>query len=106
VTFEIEVAPSAARQIRSWTLPRVDGSRRPSSSWPRTGFTRGLTLFLVPFLLVAWVIPYLFPGETTRLWAWTIPSTMTSMTLASAYLGGAWLWAGLYFTAPPLVVLA
>ena len=117
------------------------------------GFTRGLSLFIVPFLLVAWVILYLFPGETTRLWAWTIPSTMTSMTLASAYLGGAyfflrvqreprwtamkaglpgggpvlrpagrrhdpalgqvqpralsfWLWAGLYFTAPPLVVLA
>ena len=117
------------------------------------GFTRGLSLFIVPFLLVALVILYLFPGETTRLWAWTIPSTMTSMTLASAYLGGAyfflrvqreprwtamklgfpavalfsgllgvatilhwdkfnhehvsfWLWAGLYFTAPPLVVLA
>ena len=53
-------------------------------------FTRGLSLFIVPFLVVAWVILYLFPAETARLWAWAIPSTMTSMVLASAYLGGAY----------------
>ena len=53
-------------------------------------FTRALSLFIVPFLVVAWVILYLFPGETARLWAWAIPSTMTSMVLASAYLGGAY----------------
>jgi hypothetical protein len=115
------------------------------------GFTRGLSLFITPFLLVAFVLLYLFPGHTARLWAWTIPTTMTSMVLASAYLGGAyfflsvqrerrwhdigtgflavatfasllgvatvlhwdkfahhhlafWLWAGLYFTAPFLVI--
>jgi hypothetical protein len=114
-------------------------------------YTRGLSLFIVPFLLVAWVILYAFPGHTARLWAWQIPITMTSMVLASAYLGGAyfflrvaraerwhevgtgflavttfasllgvatvlhwdtffhdrlafWLWAGLYFTAPFLVI--
>ena len=114
-------------------------------------FTRGLSLFIVPFLVVAWVILYLFPGHTARVWAWTIPTTMTSMVLASAYLGGAyffvrvfreqqwhrtgtgflavttfatllgiatllhwdkflhshlafWLWAGLYFTTPFLVI--
>jgi hypothetical protein len=117
------------------------------------GYTRGLSLFIVPFLLVAFVILYLFPGHTSQLWAWTIPITMTSMVLASAYLGGAyfflhvarsrhwhevgtgflavttfagllglatvlhwgtfdhdhlafWLWAGLYFTAPLLVLAA
>ncbi len=53
-------------------------------------FTRGLSLFIVPFLVVAWVILYLFPGHTARVWAWAIPSTMTSMVLASAYLGGAY----------------
>jgi len=53
-------------------------------------FTRGLSLFIVPFLVVAWVILYLFPTHTARLWAWAIPSTMTSMVLASAYLGGAY----------------
>ena len=114
-------------------------------------FTRGLSLFIVPFLVVAWVILYLFPDHTARIWAWPIPTTMTSMVLASAYLGGAyffarvvrerrwhhtgtgflavtmfatllgittllhwnkflhshlafWLWAGLYFTTPFLVI--
>jgi hypothetical protein len=114
-------------------------------------FTRGLSTFIVPFLVVAWVILYYFPGHTARLWAWPIPTTMTSMVLASAYLGGAyyfvrvagesrwhhtgsgflavtgfasllgvatvlhwekflhqhvafWLWAGLYFTTPFLVL--
>lgn len=53
-------------------------------------YTRGLSLFIVPFLIVAFVILYLFPGHTARLWAWTIPVSMTSMVLASAYLGGAY----------------
>ena len=52
--------------------------------------TRDLSLFVVPFLLVAFVIAYLFPEHTPRLWAWTIQATMTSMVLASAYLGGAY----------------
>jgi hypothetical protein len=114
-------------------------------------YTRGLSLFIVPFLLVAFVILYLFPEHTARLWSWHIAISMTSMVLASAYLGGAyfflrvarsrhwhevgtgflavtafasllgvatllhwdlflhdhlafWLWAGLYFTAPFLVI--
>lgn len=53
-------------------------------------YTRGLALFILPFLLEAWVILYLFPGHTAQLWAWPIPTTMTSMVLASAYLGGAY----------------
>jgi hypothetical protein len=116
-------------------------------------YTRGLSLFIVPFLLVAFVILYLFPEHTARLWSWHIAISMTSMVLASAYLGGAyfflrvarsrhwhevgtgflavtafasllgvatllhwdlflhdhlafWLWAGLYFTAPFLVIAA
>ena len=114
-------------------------------------YTRGLSLFIIPFLLVAFVILYLFPEHTARLWSWHIAVSMTSMVLASAYLGGAyfffrvirsrhwhevgtgflavtafasllgvatllhwdlflhdhlafWLWAGLYFTTPFLVI--
>jgi hypothetical protein len=114
-------------------------------------YTRGLSLVIVPFLLVAFVVLYLFPGDTKRLFAWTINPTMTPMVLASAYLGGAyffvrvlreprwnvvktgflsvalfasllgvatvvhwdkfnhahvafWLWAGLYFVTPFLVI--
>jgi len=116
--------------------------------------TRALSAFIAPFLLVAFVLLYGFPGQTARLWAWPIQSHLTSMLLASAYLGGCWfflrvllverrwaavrmgfvsvalfatmlgiatvlhwdkfahakvafwLWAGLYFTAPFLVVAA
>jgi hypothetical protein len=117
------------------------------------GYTRGLSLFIAPFLLVAFVLLYVFPGETGRVFAWPIRPTMTPMVLASAYLGGFyffvrvlverrwgavklgfpavalfatllaiatvihwdkfthdhvvfWLWAGLYFTAPGLVLAA
>lgn len=118
------------------------------------GTTRALSAFIAPFLVLAFVLLYGFPGETARLWAWPIGSHMTSMLLASVYLGGCyfflrvllverhwaavragfvavalfatllgvatilhwdkfthatvafWLWAGLYFTAPFLVIAA
>jgi hypothetical protein len=53
-------------------------------------YTRGLSLFIAPFLLVAFVLLYFFPGDTKQLFAWTIRPTMTPMVLASAYLGGAY----------------
>lgn len=53
-------------------------------------YTRALSLAIVPFLLVAFVLLYFFPGHTKQLFAWTIHPTMTSMLLAAAYLGGAY----------------
>jgi hypothetical protein len=53
-------------------------------------YTRGLSLCIVPFLVAGFVILYLFPEHTQRLWAWPIRPTMTAMMLASAYLGGAY----------------
>jgi hypothetical protein len=134
---------------RAWevVMGTVDGERDDRV----LAYSRGLSLFIVPFLLVAFVILYLFPGHTARLWSWHVAISMTSMVLASAYLGGAyfflrvarsrhwhevgtgflavtafasllgvatllhwdtflhdhvafWLWAGLYFTAPFLVI--
>jgi hypothetical protein len=128
-------------------------ARRPPHDDRVLPTTRALAVFIAPFLLVAFVLLYFFPGETMRLWAWTIQSQLTSMVLASAYLGGCyfflrvvrerrwaavragfvavaifatllgvatllhwdrfnhgrvtfWLWAGLYFTTPFLVVAA
>jgi hypothetical protein len=52
--------------------------------------TRALSAFIVPFLLVAFVVLYVFPTETDRLFAWTIKSPMTAMTLGAVYLGGAY----------------
>jgi hypothetical protein len=44
----------------------------------------------VPFLVVAFVVLYPWPGDTDRLFAWPIQPTMTAMVLGSAYLGGAY----------------
>lgn len=52
--------------------------------------TRLLSGFIAPFLIVAFVVLYIFPADTERLFAWTIHPTMTPMVLASAYLGGFW----------------
>ena len=52
-------------------------------------YTRALSMVILPFLLVAFVLLFFFPGDTKTLFAWTIKPTMTPMVLASAYLGGA-----------------
>jgi hypothetical protein len=51
--------------------------------------TRALSACIVPFLVVAFVVLYGFPGDTDRLFAWTIAPPMTPMTLGAVYLGGA-----------------
>ena len=56
-------------------------------------YLRVLSAVIVPFLVFAFVVLYVVPGETARLFAWPITSTMTSMTLASAYLGGVYFFA-------------
>ena len=52
--------------------------------------THALAAFIVPFLVVAFVVLYGFPDDTERLFAWTINPTMTPMTLGAVYLGGAY----------------
>ena len=52
--------------------------------------TRALSAFIVPFLVVAFVVLYGFPGDTGRLFAWKIAPPMTPMTLGAVYLGGAY----------------
>ena len=52
--------------------------------------TRLLSAFIVPFLVVAFVVLYGFPRDTDRLFAWTIKPPMTPMTLGAVYLGGAY----------------
>lgn len=52
--------------------------------------TRALSAFIVPFLIVAFAVLYGWPGETGRLFAWTISPTMTPMVLGAVYIGGAY----------------
>ena len=52
--------------------------------------TRWVSAIIVPFLLAAFVILYLFPDHTQQLFAWGIQPRMSAMMLAAAYFGGAY----------------
>ena len=58
----------------------------PSEAPPRDDrvlpYTRGLSLFIIPFLVAGFVILYLFPTHTRRLWAWPMQPTMTAIVFA------------------------
>jgi len=52
--------------------------------------TRALSAFIVPFLVVAFVVLYGSPRRTHDFFAWTIKPPMTPMTLGAVYIGGAY----------------
>jgi hypothetical protein len=51
--------------------------------------TRAVSLAIVPILTAAFVILFLFPGQTHELWGWTIKSRMSAMFMGGGYLAGA-----------------
>jgi hypothetical protein len=69
----------------------ADGATRRRTA--ATTYSRSLAVVLIPFLAIAVVLLYLLPGETDALFAWTIEPPLTSMLLASAYIGGIWFFA-------------
>jgi hypothetical protein len=52
--------------------------------------TRGVALGILPFLLVAAFLLYVFPDRTGELFAWPIAPPLSAYLLASAYVGGVW----------------
>ena len=54
--------------------------------------TRILSIVIIPFLVVAFVLLYFWPSadDTARLFAWRIVPPFTPMVLAAVYLGGAY----------------
>jgi hypothetical protein len=68
----------------------------PSGSSTHDGIlptTRWLALFIIPFLVVAAVILWLWPEQTGKLFAWPIQPRLTAMLLATAYIGGIYFFA-------------
>ena len=51
--------------------------------------TRAVSIVIVPVLTAAFVILFLFPGQTRDLWGWTIRSRMSCMFMGGGYLAGA-----------------
>lgn len=52
--------------------------------------TRGVSLVIIPFLVVAFIVLYPWPADTARLFAWDVEPSLTPMILGSVYLGGAY----------------
>jgi hypothetical protein len=52
--------------------------------------TKAVSVAIIPFLVAAFVVLYLWPQESGRLFAWPIMPPLTAMLLASVYLGGAY----------------
>lgn len=55
--------------------------------------SRVLAAIIVPVLVTAFIILYLFPNDTGRLFAWPIKPPMSAMLLGATYLGGAYFFA-------------
>jgi hypothetical protein len=53
-------------------------------------FTRWVARLIVPALLIAFLLLYLWPDNTTELFAWTILPRMTPLLMGAGYLGGAY----------------
>jgi hypothetical protein len=52
--------------------------------------TRVISVVIIPVLAAAFVILYLFPTRTGRLWAWEMRPKMTAMVMGGGYLSGAY----------------
>src|SRR5437764_14357985 len=48
---------------------------------------RWLAVLIIPFLVAASILLFVWPNDTDKLFAWTIKPSMTPMMLAAAYLG-------------------
>ncbi len=56
--------------------------------------TRWVAALVIPFLVVAFIILFIFPDKTELLFAWKIQPSMSAMMLGSAYAGGIYFFAG------------
>jgi hypothetical protein len=52
--------------------------------------TRIVSLVIVPFLILAFLVLFPWPSDTKRLFAWQIKPTMSAMVLGAVYCGGAY----------------
>src|SRR3954462_3687417 len=55
--------------------------------------TRWLGRVIVPFLLVAFALLYLFPDDTRHWFAWDVQPTITPLLMGSGYIAGAYFFA-------------
>ncbi|WP_235008281.1 hypothetical protein [Microbacterium timonense] len=72
---------------RDGQVPPGDGARPDDGVLPAT---RWVAIAIVPFLVAAAFLLWVFPTRTGELFAWAIAPPLSAYLLASAYLGGIW----------------
>lgn len=73
------------------TSPALDKSPAPLVRDDRLlAPTRWISVAIVPVLVAAFVILYIFPGQTRELWGWMICTEMSALTMGAGYLSGAY----------------
>ncbi|WP_314505864.1 hypothetical protein [uncultured Microbacterium sp.] len=60
--------------------------------------TRVVALVIVPFLVAAAFLLFVFPARTGELFAWAIAPPVSAYMLGSAYVGGIWFFLGVAVT--------
>ncbi|MFN8513321.1 MAG: hypothetical protein U0232_01775 [Thermomicrobiales bacterium] len=55
--------------------------------------TRWVLAIIIPFLIIAFVLLYLLPGDTDRYFAWTIRTRMTALLMGAGYITGVYFFA-------------
>jgi hypothetical protein len=60
--------------------------------------SRVLAAVIVPVLVAAFIMLYLFPNDTARLFAWPLKPPLSAMLLGATYLGGAYFFTRVVFT--------
>lgn len=77
--------------------------------------SRWVAALVIPFLVVAFIILYLFPLETERLFVWKLQPSMSAMMLGAAYAGGIYFFTGVLLASqwhrvkvafPPVIAFA
>jgi hypothetical protein len=77
------VTMASVRNVEPVGSNRLRGDRiLPETLW--------VSAIIVPFLVAAFIILYLFPDHTQELFAWGIQPRMSAMMLGAAYIGGAY----------------
>ena len=84
---------SPAETARSGILiDRAPGSDRVLAA------TRVVAVVIIPFLVVAAFLLFVFPERTGELFAWAIAPPLSAYMLGSAYVGGIWFFVGVALT--------
>ncbi len=55
--------------------------------------TRVTATLIVPVLVAAWSVLFLFPARSDDLWAWAVAPEMTALVMGGGYLAGAYFFA-------------